>query len=506
MVNLSSFLKYHAQRWPENTAIVYEESRISYGALWERVRQLARFLAEQGISKGDVVAVFMKNSPAFIEIACASSYLGAVFLPINYRLATDEVAYIVGNANASLLIGDAEFDDILQVNIPKHILSDVMQKNILEFSGVEGEVPEPCYVRPGDLFRLMYTSGTTDRPKGVMHSYDNFYWKSMEHVVVLGLSQQTRLLVTGPLYHVGAFDLPGMAVLWLGGMLKIHREYDPLAVLSAIETEKLTGAWLAPIMLAGILEHPDKGNYDVGSLEWCIGGGEKTPEGRILEFQKYFTNGRYIDAYGLTESCSGDTFMEPGWEIDKIGSTGRATPHVSISIVDDAGKPLSPGEEGEICLRGPKVTEGYWNDPAKTAETRIGDWFKTGDVGLLDEDGFLYLTDRKKDMIISGGENIASSELERVIYQMPDVLEAAVIGLPDDKWGEVPVAVIVPKEGVTFDEDAFLSHCRKHLAGFKVPKRVLLRDSLPRNPSGKILKRVLRDEFAYKRKATDPAD
>ena len=142
------------------------------------------------------------------------------------------------------------------------------------------------------------------------------------------------------------------------------------------------------------------------------------------------------------------------------------------------------------------MTEGYWNDPAKTAETRIGDWFKTGDVGLLDEEGFLYLTDRKKDMIISGGENIASSELERVIYQMPDVLEAAVIGLPDDKWGEVPVAVIVPKEGVTFDEEAFVSHCRQHLAGFKVPKRVLLRDSLPRNPSGKILKRILRDEFA----------
>ena len=214
MVNLSSFLKYHAQRWPENTAIVYEDSRISYGALWERVSQLARFLSEQGIGKGDVVAVFMKNSPAFIEIACATSYLGAVFLPINYRLATDEVAYIVGNANASLLIGDAEFDDILQVNIPKHVLSDAMQENILDFTGVEDAIPEPCYLRPDDLFRLMYTSGTTDRPKGVMHSYDNFYWKSMEHVVVLGLSQQTRLLVTGPLYHVGAFDLPGMAVLW----------------------------------------------------------------------------------------------------------------------------------------------------------------------------------------------------------------------------------------------------------------------------------------------------
>ena len=350
-------------------------------------------------------------------------------------------------------------------------------------------------MRPDDLFRLMYTSGTTDRPKGVMHSYDNFYWKSMEHVVVLGLSQQTRLLVTGPLYHVGAFDLPGVAVLWLGGMLKIHREFDPAEVLQAIEAEKLTGAWLAPIMMAGVLSYPEREKYDVSSLEWCIGGGEKTPEGRIVEFQEYFTNGRYIDAYGLTESCSGDTFMEPGWEIEKIGSTGRATPHVSIAIANDEGAFLEPGEEGEICLRGPKVTEGYWNDPQKTADTRFGDWFRTGDVGYLDDDGFLYLTDRKKDMIISGGENIASSEIERVIYQMPGVMEAAVIGMPDNRWGEVPVAIVVPKEGATIDEAAFEAHCRTHLAGFKVPKRLILRDSLPRNPSGKILKRVLREEI-----------
>tara|TARA_R100000005_G_scaffold38740_3_gene18136 strand:- start:16591 stop:18081 length:1491 start_codon:yes stop_codon:yes gene_type:complete len=495
MVNLGSFLKYHATRWPENTAIVYEDVRISYGELWERVRQLARFLKEQGIGKGDVVAVFMKNSPAFIEIAIATSYLGGVFLPINYRLATDEVAYITGNAKAKLLIGDEEFAHILKLDMPIILLNEAMQKNPLFLTGENKAVPAPEFMRPDDLFRLMYTSGTTDRPKGVMHSYDNFYWKSMEHVVVLGLSQQTRLLVTGPLYHVGAFDLPGVAVLWLGGMLKIHREFDPAEVLQAIEAEKLTGAWLAPIMMAGVLSYPEREKYDVSSLEWCIGGGEKTPEGRIVEFQEYFTNGRYIDAYGLTESCSGDTFMEPGWEIEKIGSTGRATPHVSIAIANDEGAFLEPGEEGEICLRGPKVTEGYWNDPQKTADTRFGDWFRTGDVGYLDDDGFLYLTDRKKDMIISGGENIASSEIERVIYQMPGVMEAAVIGMPDNRWGEVPVAIVVPKEGATIDEAAFEAHCRTHLAGFKVPKRLILRDSLPRNPSGKILKRVLREEI-----------
>ena len=340
MVNLGSFLKYHATRWPENTAIVYEDVRISYGELWARAMQLSPFLKEQGIGKGDVVAVFMKNSPAFIEIAIATSYLGGVFLPINYRLATDEVAYITGNAKAKLLIGDEEFAHILKLDMPIILLNEAMQKNPLFLTGENKAVPAPEFMRPDDLFRLMYTSGTTDRPKGVMHSYDNFYWKSMEHVVVLGLSQQTRLLVTGPLYHVGAFDLPGVAVLWLGGMLKIHREFDPAEVLQAIEAEKLTGAWLAPIMMAGVLSYPEREKYDVSSLEWCIGGGEKTPEGRIVEFQEYFTNGRYIDAYGLTESCSGDTFMEPGWEIEKIGSTGRATPHVSIAIANDGGYPV----------------------------------------------------------------------------------------------------------------------------------------------------------------------
>ncbi|TNE36247.1 MAG: acyl-CoA synthetase [Alphaproteobacteria bacterium] len=496
MINLSSFLKYHATRWPDRIAIIYDETRISYGALWTRVQQLARYLEARGIGAGDVVAAFMKNSPAFIEISFACSYLGAIFLPVNYRLATDEVAYITGNAKASLLFGDLEFEDILKLELPVVLLDDAMQADVTILTGVEKNIPGQYYVRPDDLFRLMYTSGTTDRPKGVMHSYQNFYWKSMEHVVVLGLSKDTRLLVTGPLYHVGAYDLPGIAVLWHGGLLKIHREFDALQVLEAIEAEKLTGAWLAPVMMSGILAHPERDRFDVSSLEWCIGGGEKTPEGRIREFQDYFRNGRYIDAYGLTESCSGDTFMEPGFEIEKIGSTGRATPHVSIRITDDDGLSRLAGEEGEICLRGPKVTEGYWNDPEKTAQTRHDDWFRTGDVGYLDEDGFLYLTDRKKDMIISGGENIASSEVERVIYQMPNVLEVAVVGMPDSRWGEVPVAVVVLDKAGSLDEAALEAHCRDHLAGFKIPKKLILMESLPRNPSGKILKRLLREQMA----------
>jgi len=240
---------------------------------------------------------------------------------------------------------------------------------------------------------------------------------------------------------------------------------------------------------------PKQHRYDVSSLRWAIGGGEKTPEGRIRDFSRFFKNARYIDGYGLTESCGGDTLMEAGREIEKIGSTGRALAHVEIEIRDDAGHRLAAGENGEICLRGPKVTQGYWKDPEKTAAAFFGDWFRTGDIGYLDDDGFLYLTDRKKDMIISGGENIASSEVERVIYEMPEVREVAVIGMPDERWGEKPVAIVVLGADATLELSALADHCRARLAGFKVPKQLVIRESLPRNPSGKVLKRVLRAEL-----------
>ncbi len=203
-------------------------------------------------------------------------------------------------------------------------------------------------------------------------------------------------------------------------------------------TSRLTGAWLAPVMLSAILTHPGRQRYDVTSVRWVVGGGERTPEARIRAFTGLFTKGRYIDAYGMTETCSGDTMMEAGREIEKIGSVGRALAHVEIEIRDAEGRVLPPGQSGEICLRGPKVTRGYWKDLDKTRASFFGDWLRSGDIGHMDEEGFLYLTDRKKDMIISGGENIASSEVERVVYELPQVLEAAVIGVADDQMGRAP--------------------------------------------------------------------
>jgi fatty-acyl-CoA synthase len=494
MVNLSSFIRYHASRTPERISIVFKEQRITYAEFLRRIETTAGFLAAHGIGPDDIVAVFMKNSAAFLELAFAVSQIGAVFLPINFRLATDEVRYITESAGAKLLFADAEFAEIVGV-LPPVILVDERSQSDSTILTAGADRAAMHVRRPDDLFRLMYTSGTTDRPKGVMHSYANFYWKCADHVLSLGLRHENRLLVTGPLYHVGAFDLPGVAVLWIGGILYVHRDFVPEHVLASIEKEKLTGAWLAPVMLSALLAFPSRHRYDVKSIEWVIGGGERTPEARIRAFSDYFTGGRYIDAYGLTESCSGDTLMEAGREIEKIGSVGRALAHVEIEIRDEAGYSLPAGKTGEICLRGPKITNGYWKDPGTTAASFYGDWFRTGDVGHLDADGFLYLTDRKKDMINSGGENIASSEVERVIYQIPGVREVAVIGVPDPKWGERPVAVVVMNAGETLDYEALATHCRTHLASFKVPKELILHEQLPRNPSGKILKRVLRDQL-----------
>lgn len=490
MINLSSFIAFHARRTPDRCALKYRGEDISYADFHARIGKAAGWLASRGIGPGDVVAVLMKNSAAFLELAFATSHIGAVFLPINYRLSAEEVGYIARNANACILIADEELAEIAAGDAPVVLLDETAQANVTGIATAPA-----CPRQPRDLMRLMYTSGTTDRPKGVMLTYENMYWKSADQDAVLGLSADTRLLVVGPLYHVGGLDLPGIAVLRHGGLLSIHRNFEPEPALAAIESEQLNAAWFAPVMTTALLSHPARHRYDVSSLKWAIGGGERTPEARIRAFSSVFKEARYIDAYGLTETVGGDTFMEAGRELDKIGSTGRAIAHVEIEIRDGDGRSLPPGEDGEICLRGPKVTKGYWKDPDKTAAAFYGDWFRTGDIGHLDSDGFLYLTDRAKDMIVSGGENIASSEVERVIYALPSVREVAVVGLPDERWGEKPVAVVVLADNESLDLAALATHCRAQLASFKVPKELVIRDGLPRNPSGKILKRVLRAEL-----------
>ena len=495
MVNLSAFIDYHARVSPQREAVLYEGARITYAELAQRLRALAALFAARGVGAGDVVAVLMKNSAAYLDIAFATSYLGAVLLPINFRLSQAEVAYIVGDSNTRLLCVDEELTGSVGGTAAVLVFGRDAQRDP-RVLGTE-EAPPGVVRGPQDLMRLMYTSGTTAHPKGVQHTYANFYWKNMDHVLALGITPESRANVVGPLYHVGGMDLPGINVLWQGGLLYVHREFDPEATVAAIAAERLNCSWMAPVMTGRVLALEGRDRYDVTSLRWCVGGGEKTPESRIRAFSEYFTGARYVDGYGLTETCGGDTIMEAGWEIAKIGSTGRATAHVELRIRDENGQDLPPGSDGEVCLRGPKVMPGYWNAPQKNAESFFADgFFRTGDVGHVDADGFLYLTDRRKDMIISGGENIASSEVERVIHELPEVAECAVIGVPDARWGERPVALVVLRDGARLNEDTLRAHCRARLAAFKVPDRFVLRGALPRNPSGKVLKRVLRDEVA----------
>jgi len=494
MINFTHFIRAHAANAPESPALSYAGATMTYSELYRSTLDVAAMLREAGVVPGSRVALLMKNSIAFIQVAFAASHLGAIFVPLNFRLSAAEVAYIVHDAGAGVVIADEELEHLApQSGITVKISPEAQRDASVLAAGTAPPDAHPC--SPGDLFRIMYTSGTTDHPKGVMHSYENFYWKCSDHLIALGLNSATRLLVTGPLYHVGAFDLPGVAVLWAGGMLSIHREFDAAATLAAIERERLNAAWLAPVMTTALLNDEHTARYDLTSLKWIIGGGERTPESRITDFARIFPQARYIDAFGLTETCSGDTMMPAGYEFAKIGSTGRPLMHVAISIRDDRGDTLPAGEEGEICIMGPKVTKGYWNAPEKTTSAFFGEWFRTGDIGYLDDDGFLFVTDRKKDMIISGGENIASSEVERALQMLPDILEVAVIGVPDERWGERPVAIIVPQPGTELDPTALRDHCRTHLAGFKVPKEFIFRDELPRNPSGKVLKRELRAQL-----------
>ncbi|MDO9504255.1 MAG: AMP-binding protein [Hydrogenophaga sp.] len=494
MVSLSASVAWWARTEPERTALVYEAQRVSFGDLQRRVEATAGLLAVQGVQHGDVVALLMKNSAAFIELALAISHVGAVLLPINYRLGADEVAYILDHAGAVLLFCDEELEASAGMARRIVVSSEAQaDSSVLAKGCTPSSQPHAC--QPDDLYRLMYTSGTTDRPKGVMHTYSNVAWKCFDHIATLCLKKEDRLLIVGPMYHVGAFDLPGLAVMAQGGMLAVLRDFEPEATLSMIQRERITGGWMAPVMLNRLLVVPQRDRFDLSSFQWLIGGGEKTPEERIRDFGSLFQQARYIDAYGLTETCSGDTMMEAGREIEKIGSTGRALAHVQIAVMDDLGQPLPAGAQGEVCLRGPKVTRGYWKDMKRTTASFFGDWFRTGDIGLLDEEGFLYLTDRKKDMIISGGENIASSEVERVLYQLPQVAEVAVIGLPDERWGERVAAVVVLRPGSSLTYEEVRAHCDGKLGGFKTPKELIVVDALPRNPSGKVLKRVLRHDL-----------
>jgi fatty-acyl-CoA synthase len=501
-MNWFAVLAHHADRTPDKAITVFEGETITYAAMAERAEKLAGGLVERGVGRGGVVALLSYNCPEVLETIFAANFLGAIAMPINWRLAAPEVRYILEHSGAGALVCDGALIELADQAI-NDMEAPLIRACVSRSDAVNGWIsldelrsPANTAVRlpmaADDVHRLMYTSGTTGRPKGVMITHANLAWKNLAHITEFGFTSADLGLACGPLYHVGALDLTTTSLIAAGATTIIHRAFEASAVVDELERSRVSTVWLAPAMVNAIMALPDIEHRDLSSVRVVVNGGEKMPIPLIERIQRTFPSAWFADAYGLTETVSGDTFLDRGSTVRKLGSVGRPCLYLEIDIWDEQGRSVAAGEPGEIVLRGPKVFKGYWRDVAATDAAFAGGWFHTGDIGVRDEDGYLFIVDRLKDMIVSGGENIASSEIERVLYEHHAVLEAAVVGRPDDRWGEVPVAFVVLDQGASATADELLDHCRGQLARFKVPRAVTFLEALPRNPSGKVLKRELR--------------
>jgi fatty-acyl-CoA synthase len=503
-VNWCNVLSHHAGRTPDKVLTLFEGEAVTYGEMARRVAALAGGLSERGVGRGDVVAILSYNCPEFLEALFAANHLGAIAMPINWRLAAPEVRYILEHSGARAFVCDvallpladeaAAGLDHVPVRISIAPVGTPGWTSLAELRRNAGGTEQAAAVAAAgdDVHRLMYTSGTTGRPKGVMLTHANLAWKNLAHIVEFGFTSADLGLACGPLYHVGALDLTTTSLIAAGATTIVHRAFDAAAVVDEVERSRVTAVWLAPAMVNAIMSLPDIEQRDLSSIRVVINGGEKMPIPLIERIQRVFPSAWFADAYGMTETVSGDTFLDRESIITKLGSVGRPCLYLELDLWDEDGTTVPAGDQGEIVMRGPKVFKGYWRDEEATAAAFTGGWFHTGDIGVRDEDGYLFIVDRLKDMIVSGGENIASSEIERVLYEHDAVLEAAVVGRPDERWGEVPVAFVALRPGAEATPDALIAHCQAQLARFKVPKEVTFVEALPRNPSGKVLKRELR--------------
>jgi acyl-CoA synthetase (AMP-forming)/AMP-acid ligase II len=496
-------LEHHAIRTPDKPLAVCGAEVVTYRQMADRAAALASGLHRRAVGAGDVVGLLSYNSIEFLTTIFAANHIGAIAMPINWRLAADEVRFILDHSRARALVCDLTCVELANDStalleggeLARVCVTNDPLDGWERFADV-AEESEPIDRAPASadhIHRLMYTSGTTGRPKGVMISHANLAWKNFAHITEFGFTDTEVGLACGPLYHVGALDLVTTSMIAVGATTMIHRAFDADAVVDEIERSRVTCMWTAPAMLRAILDVDRIDERDLSSVRVIIAGGEKMPIPTIERLQSIFPTAWFADAYGLTETVSGDTFLDRESTVSKLGSVGRPCQYLELDIWDEQGRSVGRGQRGEVVLRGPKVFAGYWRDPDATRTAFAGGWFHTGDIGTMDDEGYLYIVDRLKDMIVSGGENVASSEVERAIYEHDSVVEAAVVGRADDRWGEVPIAFVVVRPDATTTSEELISHCRDRLAKFKVPKDVVLIDALPRNPSGKVLKRELRE-------------
>ena len=473
-----------------------------YRQLNARCNMTAHGLAGRGVGKGDRVALLFKNSAEFGELFFALAKMGAIMVPLNWRLAPPELEFILSDSGTVVLAFDAEFGETARTlrrngQTPvRHWICAGGQEPSSEAwesyrelkQGQSQEEPEIA-AQGDDLLFVIYTSGTTGRPKGAMHSHTSQIWASLTWMAVVDLRPMDRMLLFLPPFHVGVI-LPLVFAFHRGITAVLLREFNVQQVFETFESERITTSISVPTMFKMMLDWDGRADYDFSHLRWIILGA-----GAVLAplLERYSDLGvDILQDYGLTESCGPATLISPEEALAKPASAGKACFHTDVRVVDESGVEVAPNAVGEVTIRAPHIMAGYWNQPEATRAVIRDGWLHTGDLGRLDDDGCLFIVDRKKDLIISGGENIYPAEIENLLLRHPTVKEVAVIAQPSEKWGESPAAVVALEEGEHLDMQALRDFCRGQIANYKVPKALELVEQLPRTPTGKIQKHLLK--------------
>ncbi|WP_066367275.1 acyl-CoA synthetase [Herbidospora mongoliensis] len=475
---------------PGRTAFVQADRSVSYADVHVRATRLAWRLRGEGIRPGDRVAYLGPNHVAFAETLFATHLLGGIFVPLNFRLAAPEIAYMLGHSEASLLVYDpacAETVRGLPGPCPVTALAEA------ETWMAQGD-PEPIDVPVAldEVALILYTSGTTGRPKGATLSHANLVWNCLNMLIGVDVTSTEVALISAPLFHVAALNQTLLPTFLKGGTSVIMPSWDAGLCCDLIEKHGVTWMFGVPTMFADLARSPRWADADLSSLRTLMSGGAAIPVALIRAYQERGLV--FCQGYGLTETAPGATFLDAGESVRRAGSAGVPVFFAEVRVARPDLATAPAGEPGEVLIRGPNVTPGYWRDPAATAAALTGDgWFRSGDIGVMDAEGHLTIVDRVKDMYISGGENVYPAEVEGVLFTHPAVAEAAVVGMPDQKWGEAGRAFVVLRPGAVVDPGELADFLRTRLAKYKIPARFEIVDSLPRTGSGKIRKTELRD-------------
>lgn len=494
---------HQAQMRPDKIAIIDLDNgrELSYLQLDQRAIQLASWLQANGVGKGDRVAVLLPNCPEFFEIQFACVKSGSICLPLNWRLTVKELEYILNDSTPAILIYDASFGEAAasltqSCGIEGKLEVDV-ENQASPYEQAIGETADFQAVSSthDDISMIMYTSGTTGHPKGALITHGMTFINCVNLGIPAGIGTKTVQLVVLPLFHTGGLNCYANPILHAGGRVLLMRDFDPGRALGILGNPEfgVTHFFAVPAPYQFMMQHPDFEATDLSRLEAAGVGGAPCAEAILSAWI-----GRgvpLIQGWGMTETSPGAVALDADDALRKIGSSGKALLHTEIKIVDDKGNEVKQGDVGELLIKGPNITPGYWNNPEASENSFVDGWLMTGDAARCDDEGFVYIVDRWKDMYISGGENVYPAEVENVLYQLPQIAEAAIIGIPSERWGETGKAILVLKAGETLDADAVIAHCLENLAKFKVPQSVEFTDILPRNATGKVLKRILRDRY-----------